>query len=265
MRKLFLLCLLSFLLANAATAQAGRLADLRLINTRTGEPLTLWRHAGRLYVEGTPGERYAVHLANHSTQRLLMVLSVDGVNALSGETATPQQSGYVIDRGSSAQIRGWRKSLDEVAAFYFTALPESYAARTGRPDNVGVIGVAVFRERPPRPLPPPIAYKQESADVSRHGAAAPASRAAEAPALPADGADGMRIPEPQRLGTGHGERLNDQALTTTFERAGKGPDEILTIHYDSRANLIARGIIPAGRGEFEPRAFPGRFVPDPSW
>ncbi len=43
-------------------------------------------------------------------------------------------------------IQGWRKSLERVAAFFFTEHQSSYAARTGRPDNVGVVGVAVFRK-----------------------------------------------------------------------------------------------------------------------
>jgi len=62
----------------------------------------------------------------------------------------------------------WRKSADEVAAFTFTASPNSYAARTGRPANVGVIGVAVFRERqqpqvfqPPVPAEP-LSYREQS-------------------------------------------------------------------------------------------------------
>ena len=38
--------------------------------------------------------------------------------------------------------------MQRIAAFYFTELENSYAARTGRPDNVGVIGVAVFRKKP---------------------------------------------------------------------------------------------------------------------
>jgi len=36
-----------------------------------------------------------------------------------------------------ADINGWRKSQSSTAAFYFTELPDAYAARTGRPDNVG--------------------------------------------------------------------------------------------------------------------------------
>jgi hypothetical protein len=82
------------------------------------------------------------------------VLSVDGVNVLTGQTAATLQSGYVIDGGQSYAINGWRKSMEDVAQFVFTALPDSYAARTGRPGNVGVIGVAVYRERaaPPQPI-----------------------------------------------------------------------------------------------------------------
>ena len=82
------------------------------------------------------------------------MIAVDGVNVVSGETAAHDQTGYVLNNGQSAQITGWRKNLARVAAFEFTALPNSYAARTGRPDNVGVIGVAVFRERV-RYVPPP--------------------------------------------------------------------------------------------------------------
>ena len=37
--------------------------------------------------------------------------SVDGVNVVSGETASPSQSGYVLDPYESVEISGWRKSL----------------------------------------------------------------------------------------------------------------------------------------------------------
>ena len=95
------------------------------------------------------GHRYAVRIANLSGSRILAVLSVDGVNAVTGQTASPDQSGYVLDPYQSTEIDGWRKDLSEVAQFNFTALGDSYAARTGRPNNVGVIGVAAFREKQP--------------------------------------------------------------------------------------------------------------------
>lgn len=96
--------------------------------------LPVHRHRGELYVAGEPGHEYEIRLRSREHGRVLAVTSVDGVNVLSGETAATSQGGYVLD--------GWRKNLDEVAAFYFTRLRNSYAARTGRPDHVGVIGIA---------------------------------------------------------------------------------------------------------------------------
>ena len=255
MRKLLALLALSILSGCASVADAGRLAEVEIVSRASGQKLETWRHGGRLYVAGTPGERYALRLANRSGGRLLTVLSVDGVNAVSGETAAARQSGYVLGPWQSAEIRGWRKSLDDVAAFYFTALPDAYAARTGRPDNVGVIGVAVFREYvEPRPEPMPYGA------LSKQAPAAP--RAAEAAASDAVGETKSKR-EAERLGTGHGERLNDPTRYTDFRRAGEAPAEVLTIHYDSRENLMARGIIPRAPRHSHPQPFPGGFVPDP--
>ncbi len=94
-----------------------------------------------------PGHRYAVRLHNRSGRRVLAVLSVDGINAVDGRTADLHQAGYVLGPGEALEVAGWRKSLDAVAQFVFVDPAASYAARTGRPDNLGVIGVAVFRER----------------------------------------------------------------------------------------------------------------------
>jgi len=179
---------------------------------------------------------------------------------VSGETAAPDQSGYVLGPWERAEIAGWRKSLREVAQFYFTALPDSYAARTDRPDNVGVIGAAVFREkvRPPEPVLPYLGNSAPAAQAAGEVAATRADRAA--PASPA--AKAMR--ESERLGTGHGQREYAPIQYTEFERAGVAPAEVVAVRYDSRDNLLARGVIPAPRPYWiEPQPFPGRFVPDP--
>ena len=94
------------------------------------------------------------------------MVSVDGVNVITGQTADPSQSGYVLSPRGGLDILGWRKNLSQTAAFYFTALPDSYAARTGRPDNVGVIGVALFR-RKAQPLPLPQPYGQVAPSAPR--------------------------------------------------------------------------------------------------
>lgn len=235
-------------------AVAASLAEVQVIDRTTGQSLETWRHRGRLYVAGTPGNRYAVSLRNRSDGRVLTVISVDGVNAVSGETANASQSGYVLAPGQSAEIAGWRKSLEEVAAFYFTRIGDSYAARTERPQNVGVIGVAVFNEYVPPTLPAQIGAQEKaesSADNATGSAARSAAKAAPAPAAEA------------KLGTGHGERIAARVGTTEFRRQSTQPNEVITIFYDSRANLIARGIIPGAPRYGHPNPFPGGFVPDP--
>lgn len=226
--------LLGAALALALSAQAwaaGALVDLGVYDRDQGERLPVYWHQGRAYIAGTPGHEYRLTLRNRSGEPVLAVVSVDGVNVVTGESAEPQQSGYVLLPGRSLEILGWRKSLAQTAAFYFTDLADSYAARTGRPGNVGVIGVALFRKKPA--TPPPAALGQ-----TQKGAAARLSDAAS------------------ELGTGHGRREDSPAHYVEFERASRAPAEIVTLYYDSRRNLLARGVLR------EPQPFPG-FVPDP--
>ena len=130
-----------------APSHERRPAKLEVYDRTGGHTLPIYMHDGRMYVAGEPGHQYELRLSNRSDQRVLAVTSVDGVNVISGETAESQQSGYVLDPWADLSVDGWRKSMDEVATFYFTRLSKSYAARTGRPHDVGVIGVAVFREQ----------------------------------------------------------------------------------------------------------------------
>ncbi|NUO74552.1 MAG: hypothetical protein HOQ32_00915, partial [Lysobacter sp.] len=146
-----LVLLAGALIASTACAplSARPLVDVAVIDRDAGDWLPSYPHRGQQWIAGTPGHRYAVRLTNTSAQRVLVVLSVDGVNAVTGQNAHPSQAGYVLEPWQSTEINGWRKSMEDVAQFVFTDLPDSYAARTGRPDNVGVIGVAVFEESRP--------------------------------------------------------------------------------------------------------------------
>lgn len=270
--------LLSVLAAAASTGctvplpatAAGQLVDVHLVDRQRRSLLTEYPHGGSTWVAGRPGDRYAVRLHNRSAGRVLVVLSVDGVNAITGETAAVGQTGYVLEPFQAAEITGWRKTDAEAAAFYFTALPDAYAARTGRPQNVGVIGAAVFRERvvPPRPSisrPTPFSGRSESSrdDAGPVGSAAGRS-SATAPGPIA--ADSMAPPAPaksaERLGTGHGEREYSPIERVGFERASSTPAEVVQVRYDSHANLVAMGVIPTRWGRADPTAFPD-YVPDP--
>ncbi len=249
--RVFLVSLI--LLSPTARAADGLQVDI--VDTATGRVLPTWRHAGQIHVAGEPGARYALRVRNTTPRRLLAVVSVDGVNVLSGETAAFDQRGYVFDPWSSADIDGWRKSLTETAAFYFTELPDSYAARTGRALDVGVIGLAVFEETlPPRVAPRPPFPERAKA---REETAQAQDSAVESRAL-----DREQSAAAPRLGTGHGERLHSVVTTTSFQRASSTPKTVIAIHYDRLSSLIARGIAPPPAFA-EPNPFPRQFVPDP--
>lgn len=257
--------LFSALFGSMAAAHGGQLASLAIIDQQTGAPLKIWRHRGQNYVVGQPGQRYALQINNKTQGRLLAVAAVDGINVITGATASAQQSGYVLSPWQGMDVAGWRKNMQEVAAFYFTQLSDSYAARTERGDQAGVIGVALYREREaPVILYSPSAPatgmpKREAAKRAPGAADAGADRAAEALAAPQ---------VEQKLGTGHGERIDSASTTTDFRRASTSPAEVLTIYYDSYANLRARGVIPQHYRPqpARPVPFPGNegFVPDPS-
>ena len=245
--------------AASSASAAGRLADVQVIDRTDGRTLPVLYKDGQAWIEGTPGHEYLLRITNRTGDRILAVTSVDGVNVVTGETASPAQSGYVLGPTGTVSITGWRKSLATTAAFYFTDLGDAYAARTGRPDNVGVIGVAVFHERRVRVLDELSRLEAPRAKESRGAtgnAQAPASardeRAAAAPA--------------PSLGTGHGRNEASAAERVQFERATPTPIEVVTIRYDRRDNLIAMGILPPAPIASAPRPFPdwhGGFVPDP--
>ena len=265
-------------------AHVHRLVDLQVVDRDTGRVLDVHHKSGRAYVAGEPGHRYAVMMHNRTGERVMAVLSVDGVNAVTGETADPYQGGYVLGPYERAEINGWRKSMSDVAQFVFSAPESSYAARTGRPHNVGVIGIAVFRERAPIYAPQPPAYppihrdgdwhhRNAQAPSAANEAEAMAQRSLPAPATGAAAAADAAAPHAKRernedfaseLGTAHGQREWSQVNTTQFERRSARPEEVVEVQYDTFEHLVERGVIRQPRwGREEPRAFAGGFVPDP--
>jgi len=115
-----------------------------------GMPLPSTVSNGRRYVLGEHGRRYTIRITNPSSRRVEVVVSVDGLDVIDGKPASLSKRGYVVNPYGELRIDGWRTSLHSVAAFRFGRVADSYAARTGSPRNVGVIGVAVFAEAQPR-------------------------------------------------------------------------------------------------------------------
>jgi hypothetical protein len=289
-----ILCISIALACSALQAHAiGKLADVTVMDRESGATLPVHYYRGEYWVAGSPGARYSISIRNKGGDRILAVPAVDGVNVLSGQTAGWGQSGYVFSPYRQYAITGWRKSDSEVAAFEFSASANSYAERTGRPANVGVIGVALFREKLPEPVVQAPDYSrnlESSKAASRYSAPsmpAPAtaatgrlsesstSDAAPAPAHESRGsasndsfAKAAPMPVP-KLGTAHGNRETSVVSSTSFERQQAQPNEVIRIRYDSRENLIALGVIrePIARAPVL-NAFPQSpsstsYVPDP--
>jgi hypothetical protein len=255
----------------------GHLADVSIYDRDSGEILPIHFHRGEYWVAGTPGARYAVAIRNRSNERILAVTAIDGVNVICGDTASWSQTGYVLGPWASYQIDGWRKSDAEVANFLFANASASYATLTGRPANIGVIGVALFREREtPIAMSGRMVPLQAESLSRRSSAATEAPPPAPSPTQPSLTANASALPAPraitapmvEKLGTGHGQREESHVVQTDFERQQNSPNEVVQIRYDSLPNLIALGVIrPTQNPNIVPSAFPdsplAQYVPDP--
>ena len=242
-----------------------------------------YAHDGETYVLGQLGARYTLRVHNYSPRRIEAVVSVDGRDVIDGKPAEfRNKRGYLVPAYGQIDIDGWRISNVQAAAFRFSTVPDSYAARTGSAREVGVIGVAVFPERyvPPAP-PPPIypryplapesrrgdfgAYDDDKASIGGRGegeaqaGSAPApSRRSSAAAPPMDqSASGSAEPYADRhsekkamrdrsrpgLGTEYGEAVRSPTYEVQFVRANSArPSAILGLRYNDRSGLLAMGI-----------------------
>jgi hypothetical protein len=233
--------------------------------------------SGRYYVQARKGGRYTVRLENRSGERLAVRMTVDGLNVISGERQAVDQAGrmYVLDPWESADIQGWRTSLDDVRRFTFVDERASYAARSGQANSrMGWIELAVYRERHRYGWRAP-----ERPDVTaREGRDEPSAPAAGAPAPRASGDDQARDRSAAKSGraqegaaqsypgTGWGERTHDPVRLVDFEPE-PGPAERITLRYEYASALRALGILPwqATRDRLQERDSGGGFAKPPRW
>jgi len=231
--------------------------------------------SGRFYLEAREGSRYSVTIANRTYERLGVILTVDGLNAISGDRdragagSPPLGRMYVLDPWGAASVKGWRTSLADVRRFTFVDERASYAARSGKANSrMGWIELAVYRERP-RPYvsqPGPV-YRTDPYDESgardesaKRSAEEQADNAAKAerdddrdrPSASArEGALARQAPPATTPaptggypGTGWGAREDDRAMLVDFEPQAAAAERI-TLRYEYASALYALGILPA--------------------
>ena len=252
-RALVALALATALPVQALTDRSGPYELQLLVG---GAPTSTFRHDGDTFVLGRLGDRYPLRVVNRSDRRVEAVVSVDGRDVIDGKPADwREKRGYLVPAFGSIDIDGWRISQQEAAAFRFSTVPRSYAARTGNEREVGIIGVAIFPERwypplrrDPLQLPPPAPWNggprsrldspQDRSEAPRGDQQAPAPAEPSAPAA----RHSKKSAERPGLGTEFGESVSSRVTEVPFQRAHRRPDVLLGARYDDHAGLAALGI-----------------------
>ena len=84
---------------------------------------------------------------------------------MDGKPASYSKRGYIVGPKRTMEVKGFRTSTSQVAAFRFGQVSDSYTAlRHGDTRNVGVIGVAIFTKNGKNPwvLPDEVPKREEA-------------------------------------------------------------------------------------------------------
>lgn len=127
---------------------AGGDIGLRVID-EDGRAWPIHRDGSSAHLQGRQDAQYILEYRNRGKSTYEIVVTVDGLDVVNGKPGSYKNRGYVLRSGEMLQIKGFRKSRDQVAAFRFSGVPDAYAANSdaGSVANVGVIGTALFALR----------------------------------------------------------------------------------------------------------------------
>jgi len=182
------------------------------------------------YLEAKKGENYSIVIRNSSSERIGVVVAVDGRNIITGKRSELRNSEdmYIIGPYDQARLEGWRTDQDTVHRFLFTDTANSYSQRTfSDASAMGVIAVAVFRDQD-RPRPQLGMDKKECAP-------APASEGAAR--SKASGAV-----RDEAAGTGFGDAQYAPVTRVEF-RAERLPVQKTLVKYEWREALCRKGVL----------------------
>lgn len=222
-------------------------------------------NSNRTFIEGREGNSYKIVFTNLTGDRVKAVISVDGINVISGKNAELDGEGYVVDAYGVIKIPGWLVDSKDAARFRFGKKASSYAAtrEESNATNCGVIGCTVYKE-----IPKVVNYPFNPLMYHTGGAIPYDHRYYLIPTMPlyqninsvvnlnnlTIGASAATA-SMSTLGTEFGEatEFKTQKVDYIFE---KNYNSKIVIYYDSRKNLIARGIIPTSELVELPDPFP---------
>ena len=219
-----------------AAASAGSVVDVSII-TESGHSLPFYPHRSthgvkKVYAEAVRGDHYRIVVRNNLNRRVGVVVAVDGRNIISGQKSWlgNGERMYVLDPHAVNEYSGWRTGQDRVNRFFFTDVPDSYAAAFGDQSAMGVIAVAVYPELQRVKRPP---------DLST---TAPRPR----PQADAEAKAYARGEASQSAGTGYGREEYSPSRRVSFEPERKAVETVL-IKYEWRETLCRMNVIPCGQ------------------
>ncbi len=246
-RRLLLLSAPLIVFLALATAASASTVDVELLSDGRGAlPLYRVGSAGthdtyRAYVEALKSDRYGIRIRNNTGRRVGVVVAVDGRNIISGGRSNLRNSEqmYIIGPHEAAVYDGWRTARDTVNRFYFTDPGDSYAGAFGDFSAMGVVAVAVYRER--EISDPGTVYRREregKEQEDRGGRSAPGAMGAE------EGAAGKPAAKRsgEAAGTGFGDEKHSPSRRVQFTPESRVAERHF-LKYEWRSTLCRKGII----------------------
>ena len=248
-------------LMGCTMAWAGSVGDALEVRIVTDDgrtlptyPVKMRSGIKKVYAEAAKGDHYRIEVRNKLNRRVGVVIAVDGRNIVSGEKSWLRNNErmYILDPYGSGEFSGWRTSNEKINRFYFTSVPDSYAAAFGDESAMGVISVAAYPEVQ-RYQPPPMLQSQNSPAgrgfFGKSSALHDRSESAAAPSAPAPATEVVKNRSAkaekkamESAGTGYGHEEYSPVQTVAFEPESRAVE---TIHfkYEWRATLCKLGVV----------------------
>jgi hypothetical protein len=236
MKKLLAICLVLLIwVGNSAASTIGDAIEVSIVSDN-GRFLPFYPAKShptlkKVYAEAVKGDHYRIMIRNKLNRRVGVVVAVDGRNIISGQKSWLKNNErmYILDPYATNEYSGWRSSQDKINRFYFTDVPDSYAAAFGDQSAMGVIAVAAYPEI--QRYAPQIGHSYPMRERNEPGAA---KDKAVAPSVQSRASE--------QAGTGYGREEYSPSYRVSFDPEDRAAESIL-IKYEWRKTLCKMKII----------------------
>lgn len=247
--------------------------------TINGRKVTEYPYNADTFIEGRKGSEYEIVFQNYSQYTKKIVVSVDGLNVITGNR--DWQRGYVVGPYNQISIPGFKRDNGRAAAFTFSSVKDSYNQHNGSGEiqNIGVIGCMIFDEIVPRPRYNGLesfgeVYTKGGVLGNPRGTFSAVAMGASGQPNQAYSVNSISLASlsvndsptvvTQSLGTEFGSdvEFKTHKVNKNFQDTAEA---LLTLYYDDSNGLQRRGIVLTKVEPSKPNPFPGfeNYCPDP--